>query len=171
MWRRRGGRAMSTEFLNQPRAEVLRTVCDTIVPSLEHVPDPHGHWARSASAYGVPESVAEMLATLPPEMQEGMGQLLDALAAQGFTGASQASREQLLRNLSLASPDAAAGIGALGGLTLLLHYGAPDPTTGRNPVWDLLGYPGPISAPPPEPKSIEPLALDANLTLEADVVV
>jgi choline dehydrogenase-like flavoprotein len=162
---------MSTEFLNQPRAEVLRTVCDTIVPSLEHVPDPHGHWARSASAYGVPESVAEMLATLPPEMQEGMGQLLDALAAQGFTGASQASREQLLRNLSLASSDAAAGIGALSGLTLLLHYGAPDPTTGRNPVWDLLGYPGPISAPPPEPKSIEPLALDADLTLEADVVV
>src|SRR4030081_2127407 len=120
---------MSQEFLNQPRAEVLRAVADTVVPAIQHAPDPHDHWARSASSYGVPESLAETLATLPPDQQAGMGQLLDALAAQGFTGASQASREQLLRNASLASPDAAAGIGALAGLTLLFHYGAPDSST------------------------------------------
>src|SRR2546423_14570398 len=100
-----------------------------------------------------------------------MGQLLDALDAQGFTRASQPSREQLLRNLSLASPDAAAGIGALAGLTLLLHYGAPDPATGRNPAWDMLGYPGPFAAPPAEPKPIQPLPLDPDTTLEADGAV
>src|SRR5437764_10056838 len=139
---------MSEDFLNQPRMDVLRAVCDTVVPAIEHVPDPHGHWARSASSYGVPESLAEMLATLPPDQQEGMGQLLDALDAQGFGSASQASREQLLRNLSLASPDAAAGIGAVAGLTLLVHYGAPDPGTGRNPSWDMLGGRGPAPPPP-----------------------
>src|SRR5437763_9320992 len=162
---------MSEQFLNQPRAEVLRAVSDTVVPAIYHVPDPHGHWARSASSYGVPESLTDMLSTLPADQQEGMGQLLDALDAQGFTRASQPSREQLLRNLSLASPDAAAGIGALAGLTLLLHYGAPDPTTGRNPAWDMLGYPGPVSAPPAETKPIQPLPLDSDTTLEADVVV
>ncbi len=153
------------------RLEALRAVCDTVVPAIEHVPDPHGHWARSASSYGVPEQAAQMLGMLPPEQQAGMGQLLDALAAQGLTKASQPSREQLLRNASLASPDAAAGIAALTGLTLLLHYGAPDPATGRNPCWDLLGYPGPISAPPQEPKPLEPLALTADTELDADVVV
>jgi choline dehydrogenase-like flavoprotein len=162
---------MSQEFLNQPRADVLRAVCDTVVPAIEHVPDPYGHWARSASSFGVPEAVAETLATLPPDQQEGMGQLLDALDGQGFSGASQASREQILRNVSLGSPDAAAGIAALGGLTLLLHYGAPDPATGRNPSWDMLGYPGPVSPPPEVPKPIEALVLDHDISLDADVVV
>lgn len=31
------------------RRAVLRAVCDTVVPALEHAPDPHGHWARAAS--------------------------------------------------------------------------------------------------------------------------
>lgn len=153
------------------RMDTLRALCDTVVPAIEHVPDPHGHWARSASSYGVPEGVAQALATLPPDQLAGVGQLLDVLNAQGFEGASQHSREQLLRNLSLGSPEAAGGIAALGGLTLLLHYGAPDPATGRNPVWDVIGYPGPRSAPPAEPKTIEPLVVEGQATLEADVVV
>ena len=158
----------------QLSAEQLRTleaVCDTIVPAIEHVPDPHGHWARSASSYGVPGQVADVLATLPPEQRFGMGQLLDALAAQGITRLSHSSREQLLRNASLASPDAAGGIAALMGLTLLLHYGAPDPSTGRNPSWEMIGYPGPLSSPPNEPKTIEVLRLTTDTDLEADVVV
>src|SRR5436305_1162402 len=153
------------------RLEALRALCDTIVPSLEHVPDPHGHWSRSASSYGVPEGVAQTLAGLPADQRAGICQLLDILLAQGFLGASQASREQLLRNFSLSSPDAAGGIAALAGLTLLLHYGAPDPSRGRNPIWDVLGYPGPISPPPEEPKPIAPLRPEADVSLEADVVV
>src|SRR5260370_22301157 len=35
----------------------------------------------------------------------------------------------------------------------------------------MLGSPGRTWAPPPEPKPIEPVGLDADLTLEADVVV
>ena len=108
--------------IDGPRMDTLRALCDTIVPSIEHVPDPHGHWARSASSYGVPEGVAQTLAGLPPDQLQGVCQLLDALAAQGLISASQPSREQLLRNVSLGSPDAAGGIAALGGLTLLLHY-------------------------------------------------
>lgn len=153
------------------RMDTLRAVCDTIVPSIERVPDPQGHWARSASSYGVPDGVAQTLSNLPPDQFAGLCQLLDVLSAQGIAGASQASREQLLRNVSLGSPEAAAGIAALGGLTLLLHYGAPDPATGRNPIWDVLGYPGPVSPPPDEPKTIEPLTVQDQTTLEADVVV
>ena len=162
---------MSAAFLTEQRAEVLRAVCDTVVPAIDHAPDPHGHWARSASSYGVPQALAETLQTLPPDRQQGMALLLDLLGAQGFVGDSQPSREALLRDLSRASPEAAAGIAALTGLTLLVHYGAPDPATGRNPVWDVHGYPGPISAPSQKPKPIAPLNIDTDTALEADVVV
>ena len=94
------------------------------------------------------------------------------MASRASTKASQLSREQLLRNVSLGAPDAAAGIAALAGLTLMLHYGAPDPATGRNPGWDVLGYPGPVSAPPPTAKPLQPIGLGSDdLSLEADVVV
>ncbi|MFL5824685.1 MAG: FAD-dependent oxidoreductase [Solirubrobacteraceae bacterium] len=162
---------MDEHAIEGQRMDTLRALCDTVVPAIEHAPDPYGHWARSASSYGVPEGVAQALTPLPDDQRAGLCQLLDVLAAQGLLTASQASREQLLRNVSLGSPDAAAGIAALGGLTILLHYGAPDPTTGRNPCWDMLGYPGPLSAPPSEPKTIEPLRVDAETTLQADVVV
>ena len=71
---------------------------------------------------------------------------------------SQASREQILRNVSLASLDGAAGIQALTGMALFLAYGMPvDPQTGQNPNWRTFGYPGPVSPPPQVPKQIRPL--------------
>lgn len=161
----------AASLLTGSRAEVLRAVCDTVVPAIERAPDPHGHWARSASSCGVPEAMARALESLPADQQQGMALLLDVLGAQGLVAASQPVREELLRNLSLASSDAATGIAALTRMTLLVHYCAPDPVTGRNPGWDLHGYPGPISAPPQTPKPIEPLQINADTTLRADVVV
>src|SRR3954451_14854635 len=113
-----------------------------------------------------------MLEGMPPENQAGIGQLLDGLAEQHFAEASQLSREQLLRNIALLGPEAAAGVGALTGLTLFLFYGMPvDPQTGQNPNWATFGYPGPTVAPPQTPKPITPLAPDGDTTLEADAVV
>jgi choline dehydrogenase-like flavoprotein len=151
--------------------QMLRAVCDTVVPSLEHDPDPHGLWRRSATDVGADQAILQALAALPDEDAAGLITLLDALAGQGFLSASRASREQLLRNLSLASRDAAAGVSALVGMTLLFTYAIVDPATGRNPVWDVLGYPGPLSPPPAAPKPIEPLAIEGDTTIEADIVV
>ena len=82
--------------------------------------------------------------------------LIDALGGQGITRApSQESREQILRNTALSDPRAAAGVAALIGMTLFLHYGAPDPQTGQNPNWETFGYPGPISAPPQVEKPLK----------------
>src|SRR3954451_4098950 len=109
-----------------------------------------------------------MLETMPPENQAGIGQLLDGLAQQGFAVASQLSREQLLRNIALLGPEAAAGVGALTGLTLFLYYGMPvDPQTGQNPNWATFGYPGPTVAPPQPPKPIKPIAVNGHTTLQA----
>ena len=159
--------------LSESQRGALRAFCDTIVPSIERAPDPEGLWARKASELGVDSGAAELIEGIPDEVvRGGLCQLLDVIAAQGVGNApSQASREQLIRNLTLASPDAAAGIAALTGMTLFLHYGAPDPSTGRNPNWQVFGYPGPASPPPQVEKPLQPVVPADGAELEADVVV
>ena len=157
--------------LNDARRAVLRAFCDTIVPSIGHPGDRHGFWARRATDTGTDAAVEQLLEGLAPELQEGLGQVLDVLASQGFETASQLSREQLLRNLSLANPQAAGGVNALTAMTLFLFYGMPDPQTGRNPSWDTFGFPGPSFERPSAPKAIAAIEPDSETTRDADVVV
>jgi choline dehydrogenase-like flavoprotein len=158
--------------LTDTQRTTLRLFCDTIVPRIDRQPDPHGFFARTATDIGVDQGVEQLIDSLDEELKAGLAQLLDALASQNLDRMpSQLSREQVLHNMMLASPDAAAGIQALSGMTLFLNYGMPDPQTGRNPNWQVFGYPGPASAPPPPaPKPISPL-VPATDVLEADVVV
>jgi choline dehydrogenase-like flavoprotein len=158
--------------LTDSQRDTLRAFCDTIVPSIEHPDDPDGFWGRKATDLLVDQGVEQIIATLPPELQAGLGQLLDALAQQGFAQLSQPSREQILWNVAMSDPGGAQGVGALTGMTLFLYYGAPDPQTGRNPNWLTFGYPGP-SIPPVEPdKPIQPVVPGGDaLELEADVCV
>jgi choline dehydrogenase-like flavoprotein len=158
--------------LTDTQRATLRLFCDTIVPRIEHEPDPGGFWARTATDIGVDQGVEQLIDSLDEELRTGLAQLLDVLDSQGFERMpSQLSREQVLRNMSLASPEAAAGIQALAAMTLFLNYGMPDPQTGQNPNWRIFGYPGPASPPPDAPKPIEPLVPDEGATLEADVCV
>jgi choline dehydrogenase-like flavoprotein len=151
----------------------LSTICDTVVPRIEREPDPDGFWARRGSEVGADAALADLLSALPEDRLAGVIELLEGLAEQGFERASQASREQLLRNVALLGPEAAAGVSALVGAALFLAYSLPDPETGRNPFWERLGYPGPASPPPPPgPKAYTPLVPDGErLELDADVVV
>src|SRR3954447_15130804 len=158
--------------LTDTQRQTLRLFCDTVVPRIERDPDPGGFWARSTSDLGVPEGVEGLIETLDEQLRAGLCELLDAIASQGIDRMpSQLSREQILRNLSLASPEAAGGVQALVGMTLFLAYGMPDPQTGQNPNWQLFGYPGHTSPPPRVPKPIEPVVPEDGQTLEADVVV
>ena len=158
--------------LNEARRAVLQAVCDTVVPSISHDPDPTGLWARSATDMGADQGIEQVLGTLPEEQRAGMIELIDALDQQGITRVSQRSREQILRNVVDVGPEAAAGMSTLVGLTLFITYGAPDPSTGQNPNWEVFGYPGPTGASPSRPKTIEPIVPDGDeLTLEADVCI
>ena len=157
--------------LSERQIATLSLLCDTVVPAIERDDDPDGFWARRATDVGADVALAETLAALPPLELAGIGMLLDELEALGFSRASQRSREQLLRNVSLSGADAAAGVGALIGGALFMTYGLPD-AAGKNPMWQRFGYPGPISAPPQEPRILEPLVPEADqLALDADVVV
>jgi choline dehydrogenase-like flavoprotein len=158
--------------LNDSRRAVLRAVCDTVVPSIEHDLDPIGLWGRSATQMGADQGIEQVFSELPAEQFEGMMELLDGLGQQGFPNLSQPSREQVLRNVAMVGPEAAAGVSTLIGLTLFITYGAPDPQSGQNPNWQAFGYPGPISGPSPVEKTIEPVVPDGDaLTLEADVCI
>jgi choline dehydrogenase-like flavoprotein len=158
--------------LNPTQGEVLAAVCDTIVPAIDRDADPDGFWGRKATDIGADTGIAELMAMMPPDQAAGLAELIDGLGAMGFAGASQASREQLLRNVSLMGALAAAGVQGLIAMTLFLAYGAPDPATGQNPNWRRFGYPGPISAPPQVDKRIVPRVPEGEeLTLEADVCI
>ena len=162
---------MSTEMSATQRT-VLRAVCDTFFPSLEVGDDPQGFWRRRASDLQVDQMVeAYLSANVPEALRAGLYFLLEALASFGFVNAPQEAREQILQQVTASSPDAAAGIDAFRQVTLLMAYGAPD-QNGRNPNWTILGYPGPISPPPPEPKPIRPVVPTGEaFTLEADVCI
>jgi choline dehydrogenase-like flavoprotein len=163
---------MEAAGLGEARRVALRAFCDTVVPSIDRPADPDGFWARKATDLAIDQGVEQIIATLPLELQEGLGQLLDALLQQGFPSASQLSREQTLSNVTMVDPGAAQGVAALTAMTLFLFYGAPDPQTGQNPNWRTLGYPGPQIPPVQSDKAIIPVVPEGDeLELEADVVV
>src|SRR5947209_9296758 len=95
----------------------LAAFCDTIVPRIERADDPDGFWARAATDIGVERGVEDLIAQIPDEaMRAGLAELLQGLYEQGLpTAPSQPSREQLVRNLTYFSADAAAGVAALAG--------------------------------------------------------
>src|SRR5260370_30503303 len=99
--------------LNPTQRAVLAEVCDTIVPAIDRDADPDGFWGRKATDIGVEAGIAELMATMPVEQAGGLAELIDGLGAMGFVGASHASREQLLRNVSLMGPLAAPGVPGL----------------------------------------------------------
>lgn len=153
-------------MLDENRVAVLNVVCDTIVPSLKRDDDPTGFWARSAADTGANQAVLQAINEMPEADRNGIGELLDALAMQNFPALSQESREQILTNMSLASREAAIGVGALTGLTLFMHYGLPP-----NANWEQFGFPGPISPTPQVEKPIHPLTPADGDELEADAVI
>ncbi len=164
-----------SEGLTESQAAALREVCVTVAPSLEHDPDPNGLWAWGADKGATIPAVQEAIEAIPdPVARGGLTELLDAFAAQGLAEApTQEAREAVLTGISASSPEAAAGVGALVGLTLFMHYGLPDPRSGVNPAWEAFGFPGPPGPPPDVPKPLSPDELDGagERTMEADAVV
>ncbi|WP_430789221.1 GMC family oxidoreductase N-terminal domain-containing protein [Actinoplanes sp. G11-F43] len=156
--------------MNDVQLQVLRLLCDTVVPALDRPGDTDGFWRRTATDVGADQGVLAMIAGMPDGQRQAIGGLLDVLAARGFTAdVPPESRERILAALSEASPGAAAGIGSLTSVILLMTYGLTGPD-GTNPNWTRLGYPG-----PPEVRADDRTAatvdVDGDLDLDADVVV
>ncbi len=163
---------------DEQRQATLRALADTVIPSIARDDDPDGFWARSATDLGVDVTADQFIADLPDAQRIGLGMLLDALGGLGLaTTDDQTAREQIVRGVAASSPGAGIGISSLVSLIQFLHYGAPDPATGRNANWDVFGYPGPpsphrgVGGPSDVPKPIATLTPNGDTTLDADVCI
>ncbi len=171
--------AVAAEVLTEVQRRTLEAVCDTVVPAVQRDEDSEvmrEYLGRRASDLGVPDQIIGLMAqAMPPEQLQGFADLLEGLAQHDFANLPLEVRTQILHDVAASSHEARLGVMALRNLTFLFFYGLPD-EQGRNPNWEAIGYPGPISAPPsPEeaPKTITALELDSEeqtLTVDACVV-
>src|SRR5437016_2921353 len=171
--------------LNEGQSAVLRTLCNTFVPSIKTGDDPTGFWARNASDMGVDQILAQSLEGLPDELRNPLMAMLDDLAAKNFIHADQGTREQMILQIYGSSRATERLLSFFEKQTLLLNYGlpaepAPDENMitygspeGQNPNWQAMGYPGPVTVPrKDQSRKIQTFTPQGdNTTLEADVCV
>ncbi len=171
--------AVMASVFTEAQRSTLEALCDTFVPSVESdTGDPveRAFMARAASDMQVAPQIEEMLAdALIPEEVAQVGELLDALAAEGLSAeAPPEACIQIVHGVRAASPEAKQGLTQLKGLTLLVFYGMPD-DAGSNANWEALGYPGPLSAAPSAaeaPKTISVASVSGEqAVLSCDVCV
>ncbi len=170
--------AVMAPAFDETQRLTLAALCDAYIPSVDSdTGDPveREFMARSAADLGVAEQIEDMLsqAMLPDELA-AVGGLLDALAAEDFVNLDTAGRTAVIHGFRDGDPEAKLGLDQLRGLTILFFYALPD-EQGRNPNWEALGYPGPVSAPPDAaaaPKTIDVTEVAGDsATVSAEVCV
>jgi len=123
------------------------------------------------------ERVAQRIASLPRPADRAeldlLLRLLDVTAvnlllsgiSKPFTRMSPSQRERCLRSWATSAiPQRRKAFQALKRITAVTHYTTPG-------VARAIGYPGPLSPPPPTPKPIRPVAITADTSLSCDVLV
>ena len=168
--------------LNSKQIQTLKSVCDTLIPSLSHKDKNEAYWKIKASDLVIHEKLREVLALQNKKDQEEFILLLKIfdLPLVGFLISGKwsqfekldfNSREKWLNNLSNSPiPSFRKGFQALKKLTCFLFYtdtSLKDP----NPTWKHIGYPGPLSSPVDKPKNFYPLVFNDDASLSCDVVI
>jgi choline dehydrogenase-like flavoprotein len=170
--------AVMAGVLNETQRRTLEALCDTIVPSVEYDGNDEAmkaFMARSAGDMAIAAQIEGLMAqAMLPDDIAGFAALLDGLAQHDFASLPLELRSVALKEVAASGPEAKLGVKVFKNLTLLFFYALPD-EQGRNPNWEAIGYPGPISAPPSAeqaPKTIATLQVSgAEATLTADVCV
>jgi choline dehydrogenase-like flavoprotein len=164
------------ELSSRQRA-ALTAICDTFFDAQNGVP--------AASDLGVVDALLAAVALNPRAAERRqLAQLLalwdtQPLTAVGgggwarFSALSQEERERVLLSwCDSRLPQRRAAFQALRKGSLLFSYMLPKPDGSPNPVWEQIGFPGPLGKNPgAPPKPLRPLAVDRDTDLECDVVV
>ena len=163
--------------LSPRQRTALTSICDTFFPADNGVP--------SASELGVVDALLAAVAANPRAAERrqlarllGLWDtpLLTALGGGGlrrFSALGQAERERVLLSwCDSRLPQRRAAFQALRKGALLVSYMLANPDGSPNPVWEAMGFPGPLGkkadAPP---KPLKPLEIAADTDLSCDVVV
>ncbi len=181
----RPGRGVTTEF-SPAEQETLRAVCDALIPGAS-VPGPSAaFYARGASALAVDRAVADIVERqFTPNRAARFHDLLRTLDSPGrnllltgrpvrFSRLSPEGRVAYLKGWrDSALPVKRAGFQALKRLSAFVFYSIPG-STGPNPNWEAIGYPGvlpePVPVPPSEP-GLVPVDPAGEVELSVDVCV
>lgn len=169
--------------VHEPLAEVRReraltALCDTLIPSVSDAgplgPAAAAMLARGAADLGVPAQVDAGVAAQQAHVRTAVGRLLAALEGDDFAGLALDDRTAHLRRRADADAELRFALRVVCAMAYGLFVAAVG-EDGRNPNWDAIGYPGPLTAPPsPEeaPKTLRLESVDpARATLTADVCV
>ena len=162
--------------LSPRQRTALTSICDTFFPAHNGAP--------SASELGVVDALLGAVAANPREAERRQlaqllglwDTLLTALGGGGlrrFSALGQAERERVLLSwCDSRLPQRRAAFQALRKGALLVSYMLANPDGSPNPVWEAMGFPGPLGkkadAPP---KPLKPLEIAADTDLSCDVVV
>jgi choline dehydrogenase-like flavoprotein len=165
----------TTGLLSDAQFRTLEAICATLAPPADG--DPVDVAAEVAGLVTDP-----IAAACGPDEQRDFRLALSLfksramnLALTGrfcaFAAMDRAGRERVLRAWATSRVGRIrSGFQTLKRLALSRYYGRIDPQTGSNPHWSALDYPGPVT-PPDAPKTIAPLPITQDTSLDADVVV
>lgn len=163
--------------LTRRQRRSLDAICDTFCPPANGVP--------GAAELGVPDAVLQLAGRDPRSsarreltalLSAWDTALVTALGGGGlrrFSDLAREDREQVLLSwCDSRLPQRRAAFHALRKAALLTYYGLPAPDGGASPVWDAIGYPGPLGArDDAPPKRLRPLSIGESATLDCDVCV
>ena len=169
-------------MLTPGECDVLRSVCDTFVPSVDGSP----FYKRSASDLHVDVLLADSMEnSMQPSNGKEFRRLLSVIDSSLYNllltgrpnryselGASERER-YLVAWRDSPIPLKRTAFQALKRLTCFLAYAATD-STGFNPNWPDIGYPGPsrdTPVPLRDSARLDPLKLDSDSKLQCDVIV
>jgi choline dehydrogenase-like flavoprotein len=169
--------------LSAQERRVLGALCDTLFPPL---PDGSAFYRRSASDLGVDALLADAVEhSLQPGNARDFRRVLSVVDSPlynlvlcgrpvRFSSLGPGSREKYMQAWRDSPvPLKRTAFQALKRLALFLAYSSTGPD-GSNPNWEAIGYPGPSNdAPVPvvDELRLKPLAVDADMTIGADVVI
>jgi choline dehydrogenase-like flavoprotein len=163
--------------LSPRQLRALQDICDTLCPA--------GDGLLSARDLGVAEALVEAVALNPRAAERRQLAMLlslwdsPVLGAVGGAGPKRFSslpaqgREQVLRSwCDSSAAQRRAAFQALRKGALLFYYMLPGTEGPRNPVWDAVGYEGPLGTlPDAPPKALSPTPIERDTTLDCDVVI
>jgi choline dehydrogenase-like flavoprotein len=158
-------------------ADLIRAVCDTLVPGTGTPDAPTGSatsqeealLAVAASDLGIDAILVAVLPTFARHVRDAVAGALAALG-EDFVAKDPAERARRWRTAA-EQPETRFGAFALQSTATAMFYTAPD-ATGQNPTWPALGFPGPLLQPPSEaqfPKTLSVAVPEEEIS--ADVIV
>ncbi len=155
------------EALSQERAATFAALCEVLLPAM-------GPEEPGAAARGLSAELAELIPDLAPHTRAALLELLDAAAGERLDELPPERAAARLLELAVGLPRGRHAVRQLRLMVFGTLVAAVDEHD-RNPIWEELGYPGPLTPPPSAaeaPKDLPTVSVSGPAaTLEADVCV